>query len=321
MTKNYNIALLYGGNSNEREVSLNSAPFVEGCLTAKGHRVTKLDTAEAGFLEKLKALQPDVAFLDVHGKGGEDGTLQALLEFMHIPYTGSGVLASALAMDKYRSKLLYRALGLNTPYSLYLTQKDYNSQAARAEDILQHVDLPVVVKPSDDGSSVQVSIVKKKEELDEAVRQAFGSGSSVLIESFIKGLEATIPVVGAAEPQVLATIEVVPKNTFFDYESKYTDGGSEHIIPARISKELTDKANRVALLAHGGLGCFGVSRSDVIIDDQENVWILETNTIPGMRDGGLLCDAAEHQGLGASGLFEQLTFWGIERGTRFQSVI
>jgi len=313
VSKAYTIALMCGGNSNEREVSLSSAANVERALLSAGHKVIRIDTANKSFLQELQTLKPDVAFIALHGKGGEDGSLQAVLEHVGIPYTGSGVLGSALAMDKHRSKIIYEAYGVKTPFAMHLKKDERNCPMASTEHILSHIDLPVVVKPCYDGSSIGVTIVNDKETLHQAVEDAFDSGSSVLVEQYVSGVEITISVIGSTEPQVLAAIEIIPKNEFYDYESKYAEGGSEHLIPARISEEALAKANSAALRAHEGLNCYGVSRTDMIVDKEDEVWVIETNTIPGMTGTSLLPHAAEYNGISNEELYEKLIIWALER--------
>jgi len=303
-----------GGNSNEREVSFSSAANVERALLAAGHKVTKIDTANKNYLDELQKLNPDVAFIALHGKGGEDGSLQAVLEHLEIPYTGSGVLGSALAMDKYRSKIIYEALGLKTPQSLRLKRSEKGTLAIKAEHVLSSLGLPVVIKPSEEGSSFGITIAKDEKTLARAIDEAFEEGTLVLLaEKYIRGVEITVSVLGSTDLKVLPAIEIVPKNEFYDYESKYAEGGSEHLIPARISEKAFIEAGRSALLAHEGLNCFGVSRTDMIVDDEDNVWVIETNTIPGMTGTSLLPHAAEHCGISNEELYDSFVTWALER--------
>lgn len=315
--RTYSIALLCGGTSSEREVSLWSANKVEELLVLAGNTVAKIDTASPRFFEELQNLKPDVAFLALHGKGGEDGVLQAVLEMLKIPYTGSGVLANALALDKYRSKIMYEAAGIKTPNSLCLKANERDTAAASTERVLAHLSLPVVVKPNDEGSSVGITIVTKEEVLPRAIQQAFDSSSSVLLEQYIEGTEITISVLGSTELTALPALEIVPKNEFYDYESKYEEGGSVHLCPARISEQAREEASRVALLAHELLDCYAVSRTDMIIDQEDTVWVIETNTIPGMTETSLLPDAALHAGINAGELYALLIKWALERDGQY----
>lgn len=310
----YKVALLCGGTSNEREISLLSADNVRGSLAMAGHEVMLFDTADPGFITALNTTQPEVAFIALHGKGGEDGAIQAVLELMGIPYTGSGVLGSALAMDKHRSKIIYKALGLKTAPWIYLRACERDTSTASTEHILKELSLPVVVKPSDDGSSVGITIVKKEEDLQQALKEAFSSGSDVLVEAFVSGVEITVSVLGSNKLTALPAIEIIPKNEFYDYESKYAKGGSEHIIPARIDAQALEEASRIAIAAHEMLDCYGVSRSDMIVDKHNGIWVIETNTIPGMTGTSLLPDAAAHVGISNKELYDMLIAWALERG-------
>lgn len=308
----YSIALLYGGTSNEREVSFASAANVKEALEQAGHTITTIDTAKPQCVEELRSLKPDVAFIALHGKGGEDGTLQGMLELMNIPYTGSGVLGSALSLDKHRSKIVYEALGFKTaPWVYFPADKKESEQNEKF--ILDSLTLPVVVKPIDDGSSVGISIVKEASELAPALEAAFASGADVLVEQFVSGTEITISVLGAKTLKALPAIEIVPKNEFYDYESKYAEGGSNHIIPARLPEAVLSAASAVAIEAHAGLSCFGVSRTDMIVDEEHTIWVIETNTIPGMTGTSLLPDAAQHAGISNAELYELLVVWALER--------
>ncbi|MCL2807848.1 MAG: D-alanine--D-alanine ligase [Coriobacteriia bacterium] len=316
MSKTYTVALMCGGDSAEREVSLMSAACVENALISAGHKVSKIDTVNKRYFEELEKLQPDVAFIALHGKGGEDGSLQAILEHMGIPYTGSGVLGSALAMDKHRSKIIYEALGLKTPHSLCFKREHRDTATASAEQVLKSIDLPVVVKPCEDGSSFGISIVKEEAALSTALECAFAYGSAILVERYVSGKEITISVLGNTELSMLPAIEIVPKGEFYDFESKYSQEGSQHIIPARITEKALAEANQAALLAHEGLNCYGVSRTDMIVDDKDVVWVIETNTVPGMTGTSLLPHAAEYKGISNKELYELLIVLALERKQR-----
>lgn len=309
----YRVALLCGGISSEREISLASANNVEKALTEAGHEVFKLDTADTSFLGELNKIKPDVAFIALHGKGGEDGSLQGALEILGIPYTGSGVLGSALAMDKHCAKILYQSVGLLTAPWLFFGANEKNNPKANPQAIIEEIGLPLVVKPVESGSSVGVSIVQNEEDLPEALAKAFSEDCGVLIEKYIEGIEVTVSVIGAEEPSALPSIEIIPSNEFYNYESKYSVGGSQHIIPARFEEETLKTIGEVAVKAHVTLNCFGVSRSDMIVDASKQIWMIETNTIPGMTGTSLLPDAAKHAGIDAKELYEMLIIWALER--------
>jgi D-alanine-D-alanine ligase len=308
------VALLCGGNSSEREVSLASAANVEQVLTEGGYKVIRVDSGQPHFFKAIAHAQADVAFIALHGKGGEDGCIQGALELMGIPYTGSGVLASALAMDKIRSKAIYVTAGLDTPRFIRLNRLQGDGKNASPAQIVADVGLPCVVKPAADGSSVGISIVREQQQLDQALDAAFAQGADVLVESYIAGTEITVPVLGGFRPKVLPAIEIIPKNEFYDYASKYDEGGSRHIVPARISNDAEAAASSAAMLAHDALGCYGVSRTDMIIDASDRVWVIETNTIPGMTATSLLPDAAAHIGISNLELYELFIQYALERG-------
>ena len=231
------VALLYGGISDEREVSIASGMSVLEALEDEGFIVIPIDTGEKEFINELIEARPDLAFIALHGKGGEDGCIQGFLETLGIPYTQSGVESSALAMDKRVSKILYENCGLATPAFLEI-QQNKKPDEADLDKIIEKIGLPCVVKPAHGGSSLEVSIPKTRKELQEILSRDFTTMGALLIEEFIRGIEVTVPVIGNKPEELFAfpAIEIIPKNEFYDYESKYTDGGSEHIIPARISK-------------------------------------------------------------------------------------
>ena len=309
------IVLLAGGNSSEWEVSLRSGRSSGDALRSVGHEVIDIDPADPDFIAQLTAYSPDVVFIALHGHGGEDGSIQGLLELLHIPYTGSGVLASALAMDKRRSKIHFRNAGMHTPEAVVIAQNMAGLNAA--EDFINRYGLPCVVKPAADGSSIGVSIVRDIADLTEALDRGFVASKTLLIERFIAGTEITIPVIGRLELKALPVIEIVPiVSDFYDYEAKYSDGGSEHIIPARLPAATLAYAQEQAIVAHRALGCVGMSRSDFIVDGLGTAWIIETNTIPGMTELSLLPDSAGHAGITKGDLYSRIVEWGIEEHSR-----
>ncbi|MDR1185068.1 MAG: D-alanine--D-alanine ligase [Coriobacteriales bacterium] len=302
------VAVLYGGKSGEREVSLASGENAAKLLAEAGFDIRKIDTAEDGFINQILEFRPDVAFIALHGKGGEDGSMQGLLELLDIPYTGSGVLSSALTMDKARSKLFYRDAGLNTADSTVIMSHD----AYDRKRLIDTVGIPCVVKPVDEGSSLGVTIVADEARLDAAVKSGFEVSRRLLIERFIAGTEVTVGVLGNNEPYALPVIEIVPHGEFYDFNAKYAIGGSDHICPARISAALTARCQQYAEQAHKALGCRGVSRTDIIIDKQGQLWVIETNTIPGMTNTSLLPDAARTVGMSATDLYRSLITMALE---------
>jgi len=279
-------------------------------LTESG-TARSLSRASAG--SQNCAERPDVVFIALHGKGGEDGTVQGMLEIMGLPYTGSGVLASALAMDKVMSKRVFKAAGLPVIDGIYVTrvalagctEEDFRQASLR--EVETHLGFPVFVKPNAGGSTCGCALVDRPEGLFAAVQQALKFDETALIEKYVRGVEITIGVLDfAGEPlMALPVIEIVPKGEYYDYESKYSDGGSEHIIPARLPDEILTKAQEIARTCHALLGCRGVSRTDIIVADGK-LYVLEVNTIPGMTPTSLLPQAAEHAGVSFSQLLDRL---------------
>lgn len=294
-----NVVVLLGGKSSEREVSLRSGNQVRAALERLGHSVVCVDPTEAG-LVPLAEIDPDVVFIALHGSYGEDGCVQGALELMHMAYTGSGVLASALAMDKAMSKLVFAASDIPTPP--HITVRRTDGVEVCAEAVLEKVGVPCVVKPSREGSSVGISFVYAQRDIGPALELAFEHGSEAVIEKFITGTEVTVGVLDLDEPVALPTLEIVVKNEHYDYDAKYTAGKSEHIIPARIGPEAEELCRRLGVSAHTALGCQGYSRTDMIVDTDGNVWVLEVNTLPGLTDLSLLPDAAKAAGIS----FDQL---------------
>lgn len=307
------IVVLKGGVSHERDVSLKSGRMVAEALRTRGHSVTEYDTSDLGFIEALIQSPPDVVFPALHGRLGEDGTMQGLLEVLRLPYVGSGVLSSSMAMAKWQSKRCYEMAGIPTaPYLVFDRSTVAGDFDGVARQVLAELGELVVVKPALEGSSLGLSIVREADALVPAIRLAFEYDRTVLIETFIAGVELTVGVIGNNEPQSLPTIEVVAKNEFYDYESKYLPGGSEHIIPARVGDEVNEICQRLAEDAHRALGCRGISRSDFIVDAQNRAWILETNTIPGMTETSLVPDMARARGIEYPELCEWLIALALE---------
>jgi len=287
------VAVLMGGRSAEREVSLNTGAQVAEALAARGHEVFTVDSARADFIATIQEAAPDVVFICLHGRLGEDGTVQGLLELLDTPYVGSGVLASALATDKVMTKFLYQAHGIPTPDYVVLRRGEDADEAALAA-----LGERTVVKPACEGSSIGMSIVHDSGELPAAIAEAFTHDDRVLVERFVDGVEVTVGVLGNGDAAfALPTLQVVPEHEFYDYESKYVPGMSRHIIPARVSEEARAECQRLAVSAHKTLGCRGISRSDTIVDADGGVWLLETNTIPGMTATSLVPDAARAAGI------------------------
>lgn len=310
---NTHVALLYGGTSKEREISLMSGEGVYAALQEAGFPVTLLDTAEPTFLHDLIECQADVAFISLHGHGGEDGSIQAILQFLNLPYTGSGISASAIAMDKGKSKIFYREAGLITAPSVVFNSRDIKS-TSDLEKVVDQIGIPCVLKPSDDGSALGITIVTEKNQVEDAFQSAIGVSDEIMVEKYLTGVEVTCAVLGNDDPIVLPVIEIVPAKGFYDFHAKYTPGASDHIIPARISEKALKAVEDASLVAHKALGCRGVSRTDFIVDENDVPWILETNTIPGMTSTSLLPDAAQHAGISYVELVTRMVQDALEDG-------
>jgi len=296
------VAVLMGGWSNERPVSLNSGRECAAALRRAGYRVTEVDVDRdiAHVLEKLK---PDVAFNALHGTFGESGMMQGFLELIQLPYTHSGVLASALAMDKHQAKVVFKANGIPVTDHLILDR----AEVARAHAMPP----PYVVKPIADGSSFGVFIVKADQSHppQEILREDWNSGEAVMVERYIPGRELTCAVMGDV---ALGVTEIVTDLAFYNYEAKYAEGGSRHIVPAEIQPKIYDKVQKMALKAHAVLGCRGVTRTDFRYNDRAGedgeLVCLEINTQPGMTQTSLVPE----QAAAAGHSFEDLVAWMVE---------
>ncbi len=287
------IGVLMGGLSAEREVSLKSGAAVHEALCAQGYDAVAIDVGR-DLAQVLVREAVEVAFVCLHGRYGEDGAVQGVLELMGIPYTGSGVLASALAMNKIFAKQAFQAAGLTVaPYRVLKRGESLVTADLAAA-------LPCVVKPSQEGSSVGVSIVRNAGEIDVALETAFAYDAEILVEEFIRGAEVQV---GILEDRALGAIEIVPKKEFYDFEAKYTAGMAEHIFPARLPDEIYRKVLQAGEQAHRALGCSGYSRVDFLVTDKGACYILEVNTLPGMTALSLLPEIAA-KGVGVD--FEEL---------------
>jgi D-alanine-D-alanine ligase len=281
------IGVLAGGPSSEREISLKSGTAVFRALVDEGFNSIFLD-ANDDICDIIKKNKIDVAFIALHGRFGEDGTVQKMLEDLGLPYTGSGVEASRAALDKIASKEIF--VRNNIPVPRFAVARNGEAFPADAEAL----GWPLVVKPQFEGSSIGLSIVKDSLSLDEALRKAFKYGSSVLLEEYINGRELTV---GILDDKPLPVIEIVPKNKVYDYEAKYESPDTGYLVPAPIEREVFERAQALGIEAHKALGCRSMSRVDMIADKAGNLFVLEVNTIPGMTERSLLPKAAAAQGL------------------------
>lgn len=301
--KKLTIALISGGISSERQVSINSGNQVYDALDKEKYQVLRYDPKTD--LAKLVADAPqiDAALIILHGPMGEDGTIQGMLDLLTIPYQGSGVLGSALAMNKLAAKQRYEQAGLPVPPYRVIHQGEALDPAA----CTAHLGLPIVVKPVAGGSSIGMAIVKSEATLEAAVADAFSHGATVLLEGYVDGTEITAGVLGNEQLEALPLVEIIPGNThdFFDYHAKYTPGATTEICPARIDATLTEKAQTYARIAHHALYCRGYSRTDMILKNDE-LFVIETNTIPGMTRTSLLPLAAQVAGMDFTRLLDRL---------------
>jgi D-alanine-D-alanine ligase len=303
------IALLAGGISSEREVSLNSGRQVYEALAKDKYDILRYDPKTDLPRLVADAARIDAALIILHGAYGEDGTVQGLLDLLDIPYQGSGVLGSAVAMNKLAAKRLYQQAGLPIPDFLVARR----GTRLDSEKAAQRLGVPLVVKPVVGGSSVGITIARSPQDLQAALDAAYEHDSSVLIEAYVQGTEITGGVLGNDDLEALPLIEIIPdrNHQFFDYVAKYTAGVTEEICPARIDAELTAKAQHLAMEAHRALFCRGYSRTDMILRGRD-IFILETNTIPGMTATSLLPRAARTAGIDFGGLLDRLIALSLE---------
>jgi len=307
------IAVLMGGPSSEREVSLRSGEAVYQALVSKGHEVYKLDLSPSTPSELLNS-RPDLVFIALHGKPGEDGSVQGMLELLGIPYTGSGVLASAITMDKIVTKQLLQQAGLPTaPFLVFPCHQCQGEKLYQTlEKIQQKLGLPVVVKAPTQGSTIGTYIVRSAEEISPALSEALRYDNRVLVEKFLEGPEVTAAILGNGEPEVLPLIEIISHTGFYDYTAKYTPGLSEHIIPPRLPQEVQEKIRHIAKEAYTLVGCRGFGRVDFIVAGGKEPYILEINSIPGLTSTSLLPDAARAAGYSFPELVQKIVDLALE---------
>lgn len=292
------IGVLLGGSSAEREVSLRTGEAIYNALIQRGYKTVKIDTSQ-DMLESIKKEKIDLAFLALHGPLGEDGCIQGMLEVLGIPYTGSGVLASAMCMDKVTTKMMLRYNGLPTPNFIVLPRKEYLrlGSSGASEKALQDIKLPLVIKAPTQGSTIGIKFVRQESELEEGFILAYQYGNNALVEEMIDGVEITASVLGNDDPVPLSLIEIVSTTGVYDYESKYTVGLSHHIMPPRIPDGVQEKIKELAVKAYQIMGCRGLARVDFMVESGGDVYILEINTLPGMTETSLFPDAARDAGI------------------------
>jgi len=293
-----NIGVLMGGVSAEREISLKTGEAIVKALRVRGYDVCPIDVGY-DIAERLISEQIRVAFIALHGRFGEDGTIQGMLEIMRIPYTGSGVLASALSMDKIMSKRIFAAHAIPTPASRIL------QATAGVKEAVQKLNFPfpMVVKPASEGSTIGVTIVHDKEGLAQAIEHARQYDHRLLLEEYIKGKEITL---GVLNGQTLPIIEIAPKGGLYDYRAKYTKGETEYILPPSIPPKTHEDAERIGLGAYMALGCEGCARVDMMADEKGESFVLEVNSMPGMTETSLVPKAAHFAGVDFPELVERI---------------
>ncbi len=336
------VAVLMGGKSAEREVSLSTGKMILQALDPGKYESFPVDTAVFGHKAvgsgiktlptegtqssldipgKLLSLEviaasngshpkPDVAFIALHGRFGEDGTVQGLLELLEIPYVGSGVLASALAMDKIMARRMMAYGGIPIPKGVETHRGDDVSEIASR--VIAELGLPAVVKPNRQGSTIGLTIAHDADELPKSIELAFQFDEDVLIEEFVDGTEITVPVLGNRDLEALPIVEIVPEGGFYDYHAKYTAGATDEIVPARIPEDVYRRAQELGVKCHELLGCRGMSRTDMIIRG-DDIYVLETNTIPGMTPTSLLPRSAQAAGIGFPALLDRLIALALEK--------
>ena len=298
------IAVLMGGISSERDISLQSGQGVLAALNEAGYSAFPLDLTHdlSEFMTILKREKPEVVFNALHGKYGEDGCVQGVLNLMQIPYTHSGVVASSVAMDKRIAKKVACQIGLTVVPEIMVTKADVLNGKT--------LPIPYVVKPNDEGSSVGVFVIKTEEEFYKMLT-TWSFQKTVMMEEYVPGIEISVAV---TDEGPLGVVEIVPRSGFYDFTNKYAQDGADHIIPARIPAHVYDEAMRQAYLLHQQLGCRGVSRSDFRYDNTDNndrLVFLEINTNPGMTPVSLVPELAKHQGIS----YQELVVWLVERAT------
>lgn len=296
--KGKRIGVLMGGVSKEREVSLRSGTAMASALSLRGYAVTTIDIG-ADMVAQVQRANIDVAVIALHGAYGEDGAIQGVLECLRIPYTSSGIVGSAVAMDKVLCKLVAGAIGISTPFHHVFHATTDTIEGLLAQDIA----FPVVVKPTREGSTIGISIVKTAADLPQAIQLAAASDSKIVIEEFVAGTEVTV---GWVSGQALTPLEIVPKSGFYDYHSKYTKGATEYIVPARIPAPTTAVLKDWTTRLCRELECRGMARADYIVRADGSAAFIELNTIPGMTETSLVPKAAAHDGMSFEAVCERV---------------
>ena len=310
------IGVLMGGKSLERDISLRSGRRVCNALAELGHEVLELDVDEA-LVPSLKRERPDLVYIALHGKFGEDGTVQELLEILDIPYTGPGVFASTMGFNKALSKEIFIHEGIPTPDFFVLSEATFQEMGAvqALGAVGDKLGFPLVVKPAAQGSALGVNVASSMEHLPAAVQSALHYDERVLLEKYVNGVEVAASILGNLQLEPLPLVETVPRSGFFDFDSRYTPGLTEYYCPARLETTVADKAIDVAVRTHRALGCLNVSRVDIIIDGNGVPQVLELNISPGMTETSLLPMAAAVAGLDFNELVRRLVSLALEKSS------
>jgi D-alanine-D-alanine ligase len=300
--------------SSEREVSLRTGGQIARALSEQGLTVKEIDPA-GDFIGDLKEFNPDVVFIALHGKFGEDGTIQGLLEVLGYAYTGSGVLSSALAMDKAMSKKVFLAEGITTPAYLSFRKEEIADREKMRDALGSLPSYPVIVKPSRQGSTIGVTKVERESDLEKALDLALQFDDQIIVEQFITGMEVTASVLGTRSPEALPLIEIAFESGIYDYTTKYSESSGHHIIPARVSPETALKIERMAVHAFQVLDCRQFARVDFIVTSENIPYVLEVNTIPGMTEVSLFPDSAKAVGISFKDLVVRLVneAWSLSK--------
>ena len=288
------IAVLLGGNSSERNISIKSGYAVLNSLLKLGFNAHPIDTRDFPIFQ-LKQQGFNYAYIALHGKGGEDGSIQGVLEYLNIAYTGSGIMSSAISLDKWRTKLVWKSLFLPVLPDIYLKKKDFlkYTYPLILKKILK-LQLPIIIKPNNSGSSIGVKIVYCQEELIESINIAFNYSEDIIIEKFIEGEEYTISIL---DNTILPCIKIITKNIFYDYQAKYIESSTKYLCPSGLNYEKEQELRKIAKIAWNTLGCIGCGRIDAILDNSNKFWLLEINTIPGMTKRSLVPISAKKAGI------------------------
>lgn len=301
MNKNDVIAVLMGGPSSEADISRNTGKAISEALSGMGYHVVPVEYNPARVTEQLREIKAKVVFIAVHGKYGEDGTIQSVLEMERIPYTGSGVTSSAITMDKIMSSRIFKEAGIPMANSRPYYEKDGIKEVAKK--IKENYDFPVVIKPACEGSTIGVEIIRKEEDLESALARTFAIESRILAERYLDGEEFTVAVL---EGEALPVIQICPHSGEYDFHSKYTKGATDYLVPAPISEELAKKMQKLAILGYQVAECAGVVRFDFRTNKEGEPFVMEANSIPGMTSTSLVPKAAAAVGIDFPHLCERI---------------